>query len=241
MGLKKNNHYYLSYASTCCPEGIGYSMSNSPLGPWEYKGMIIDASDKTRGNHPGIIDYKGKSYCFGHTYDLLKSETSTFYERRSVDADRIVYNEDGTIQNHKYFTNDGPEQIETLNPFLKVEAETMAWSKGVKTDKSTEAGVYVTQIHNGDFIQVRGVDFQKGAKKAEFTIASSNSGIVEIHLNKVDGEIIGTSKIENTGGSQNWKTFTTKLKKVKGVHDLFFVFKGEQGELFNFNAWKFIK
>ncbi|MEO7976168.1 glycoside hydrolase family 43 protein [Flavobacterium sp.] len=237
---KKNNHYYLSYASTCCPEGIGYSMSNSPLGPWEYKGMIVDASDKTRGNHPGIIDFKGKSYCFGHTYDLIKSETSTFYERRSVDADRIIYNEDGTIQNHPYFTKDGPEQIETLNPFSRIEAETMAWSKGVKTD-SDVSGVYVTQIHNGDFIQIRGVDFTKSPKKINLITASLNTGIIEIHLDKPDGEIITTCQIENTGGATSWKTFTSKVKKVKGVHDLFFVFKGGQGELFNFNAWKFIK
>jgi beta-xylosidase len=238
---KRKNHYYLSYASTCCPEGIGYAMSNSPLGPWEYKGMIINASEKTRGNHPGIIDYKGKSYVFGHTYDLLKSETSTFYERRSVDAERMVYNEDGTIQNYSYFTKEGPEQIETLNPFRRIEAETMAWSKGVKADKDKESGVYVTQIHNGDFIQIRGVDFAKGAKKIEIIAASLNGGTIEIRLDTVDGDIIGASKIENTGGWQNWKTFKTKVKKVNGVHDLFFVFKGEQGELFNFDAWKFSK
>ena len=203
--------------------------------------MIVDASDKTRGNHPGIIDYKGKSYVFGHSYDLIKSETSTFYERRSVDADRIIYNEDGTIQNHSYFTKEGPEQIETLNPFKRIEAETMAWSKGVKSDKSQEAGVYVTQIHNGDFIQVRGVDFAKGAKKIEIFAAAVNTGTVEIRIDKVDGELIGICNIENTGGLQNWKTFKTKVKKINGVHDLFFVFKGEQGELFNFDAWKFSK
>ncbi|RZM10877.1 MAG: DUF1653 domain-containing protein, partial [Pedobacter sp.] len=59
---KKSVHYYLSYASTCCPEAIGYSMSTSPAGPWEYKGMIMDVTERSRGNHPGIIDYKGKSY-----------------------------------------------------------------------------------------------------------------------------------------------------------------------------------
>ena len=238
---KKNKHYYMAYASTCCPEGIGYAMSNSPLGPWEYKGMIIDASKKTNGNHPGIIDYKGKSYCFGFGYDLLKQETTVHSERRSVDVDRIIYNEDGTIQNHDYFTKEGPEQIETLNPFRRVEAETIAWSKGLKTDRSPKTGMYVTQIQNGDFIQVRGVDFAKGAKKMEIIAASLNAGTVEVHLDKADGEVIGTVKIDKTDGWQNWKTFKTKVKKVSGVHDLFFIFKGEQGELFNFDAWKFSK
>lgn len=31
----------------------------------------------------------------------------------------------------------------------------------------------------------------------------------------------------------NWKTFSTKVEKVDGVHDLFFVFKCDNGELFN--------
>lgn len=30
---KRNGHYYLAYASTCCPEGIGYAMSDQPTGP----------------------------------------------------------------------------------------------------------------------------------------------------------------------------------------------------------------
>lgn len=30
---KRNGNYYLAFASTCCPEGIGYAMSKNPLGP----------------------------------------------------------------------------------------------------------------------------------------------------------------------------------------------------------------
>ena len=66
---KGEKKWYLSFASTCCPEGIGYAMSDSPTGPWEYKGHIMNHTVSTRGNHPGIIDYKGRSYCFGLNYD----------------------------------------------------------------------------------------------------------------------------------------------------------------------------
>ena len=38
---KRNGHYYLAFASTCCPEGIGYAMSDSPTGPWKTKGYIM--------------------------------------------------------------------------------------------------------------------------------------------------------------------------------------------------------
>jgi hypothetical protein len=238
---KRNAHYYMAYASTCCPEGIGYAMSNSPAGPWEYKGMIVDASDLTRGNHPGIIEYKGNAYCFGHSYDLLKQSTSTFYERRSVDMDQMIYNEDGTIQNRHYWSVNGPEQVGTLNPFQRVEAETMAWSEGVKSAKNDKSGVFLTQIQTGDYIQVRGVDFGKGAKNFEAIAASLAGGTIEIHLNDKDGPVIGVCEIGNTDGFEIWKSFKINVEKVKGVNDVYFVFKGDDGDLFNFDAWEFSK
>lgn len=249
---KRNGHYYLAFASTCCPEGIGYAMSNSPTGPWEYKGMIVDASEKTRGNHPGIIEFKGKSYCFGHSYDLIKQTTPKFYERRSVDMDEMVYNPDGTIQNRTYWSVEGPEQVETLNPFKRVEAETMAWSEGVKTMFETEwegdfewargkkiaDRLFVTHIHNGDYILVKGADFTKGAKSVEVSAASLYGGKIEIHTDKIDGPIIATIDINTSREGGIWKTLNAPVNNIEGVHDLYFVFRGEK-DLFNFDWWKF--
>ncbi|GGF71040.1 glycoside hydrolase family 43 protein [Wenyingzhuangia marina] len=238
---KRNGHYYMSYASTCCPEGIGYAMSDSPTGPWEYKGMVVEASEKTRGNHPGIIDYKGKSYCFGHSYDLIKRETSTFYERRSVDMDEIFYNEKGEIETLPYWSVNGPAPAGTVNPFMGVEAETMAWSEGVKTDKSKELGIYVTQIHNGDYIQIREVDFSKGAKQFKVDAMPLSGGVIEIRIDDKDGDLLGVCNIKSNH-KESWESFKTKIKKVSGIHDLYLVFKGDtQEQLFNIDKWKFKK
>lgn len=230
---KHKEHYYLAYASTCCPEGMGYAMSTSPTGPWENKGMIVDASELSRGNHPGIVEFKGKTYAFGHTYDLIKSETSTFYERRSVDMDQISYNEDGTIQNRHYWTNEGPEQVGTLNPYKRIEAETMAWSEGVKTKKDLQKGVYLTNIQDGDYTQLKGVDFMNGATKFMVMAATVNGGSIEIRLDSKDGELIGICNISNTENWNIWKPFNCKVKKVKGVHDVYFIYKGSTSNLFN--------
>ena len=250
---KRNDHYYLAYASTCCPEGIGYAMSNSPTGPWEYKGMIVDASELTRGNHPGIIEYKGKWYCFGHSYDLLKLTTSRFYERRSVMLDEMVYNPDGTIQNRHYWSVDGPEQVGTLDPFKRIEAETMAWSEGVKTRFETEwegdfewdkgkkiaDRMFVTSIHNGDYIMVKGVNFSKEAKSVEVSVASLYGGKIEIRIDKIDGPIIATVDVNTSSEGGIWSTVAAPVNKnIKGVHDVYFVFRGEK-DLFNFDWWKF--
>ena len=131
---KHGDHYYLAFASTCCPEGIGYAMSDSPLGPWKYAGHIMDHTPRTRGNHPGIIDYKGKSYCFGLNYDVFRLSESRHAERRSVSAAEMEYNPDGTIRELPYFLECKLEQIEPFSPYREVEAETMAWGNGLKTD-----------------------------------------------------------------------------------------------------------
>lgn len=251
---KHNNFYYMAYASTCCPEGIGYAMSDKPNGAWEYKGMIIDASEKSRGNHPGIIQYKGKWYVFGHSYDLLKQLTSKFYERRSVDMDEMIYNPDGTIQNRQYFSVEGPAQVKYLNPFERVEAETMAWSEGVKTHSETEwegdfdwargkkiaDRYFVTSIHNGDYLLVKGVDFGSGAKSVEISVSPIYGGTLEIRTGSIEGPIVASINVGYTRESGIWKNITAPVSKLNGVHDLYFVFKGKK-DLFDFDWWKFSK
>lgn len=55
-----------------------------PVGPWEFKGYIMKPNGKSSGNHPGIIDYKGKSYVFGFNYRLNFMITDKHHERRSI-------------------------------------------------------------------------------------------------------------------------------------------------------------
>lgn len=249
---KRKGKYYLSYASTCCPEGIGYAMSNSPTGPWEYKGMIVDASEKSRGNHPGIIEYKGKSYCFGHASDIIKRQTTKFYERRSVDMDEMVYNADGTIQNRHYWSVEGPAQLGAFNPYRRVEAETMAWSEGVKTrfeeeyernfmwdrGKKLAERLFVTSIHNGDYIMVQGVDFGNGPQSVEVSVASMYGGKIEFRTGKINGPLLATVDVKSESDAGVWKTLSVPTSKTKGKQDLYIVFKGEK-ELFDFDWWHF--
>ncbi|MEO5944490.1 MAG: glycoside hydrolase family 43 protein [Ferruginibacter sp.] len=251
---KRNGHYYMAYASTCCPEGIGYTMSNSPTGPWVYKGAIMEGTRKSNGNHPGIIDYKGSSYVFGLNYDVLKQTMSKHYERRSVSVDKIIYNSDGTIQPLPYWTKAGVKQIGTFNPYRQVEAETIAFSEGLKTEKVTEwerniswnkgkmiaERHIVTSINNGDYIKVQGVDFFKGASSMDVNVASLYGGKIEIRIDKINGRLLGVVNVNTSAEGEIWKTITTPVKKISGVHDLFFVFKGDK-DLFNFDWWQFNK
>lgn len=252
MWSRKNDKgekwYYLAFASTCCPEGIGYAMSKSPTGPWEHKGHIMNHTPQTRGNHPGIIDFKGKSYCFGLNYDVFRFETSRHAERRSVSAAEMKYNPDGTIQELPYFLDCELNQVGTFNPFRRVEAETMAWGYGLKTTRENPSGpwnptLFVTDIDDGEYILIKGVDMGSGAKSFKASAsAGMHGGTIELHVDDVDGPMIGSLEVPYT--HFKYEELTTGLKNAQGVHDLYLVFKGtkqQKRNLFNLDWWKMEK
>jgi beta-xylosidase len=257
---KHDGHYYLAFASTCCPEGIGYAMSDGPEGPWEYKGHIMDHTVRTRGNHPGIIEFNGKSYVFGLNYDIMHLKTFAHAEQRSVSVAELHYNEDGTIQEVPYFLDNVVEQVKNFDPYRKgkddylhrVEAETMAWGYGLKTsylDTEFEydytvgylpRNMYVHDIDNGEYILVRGVDFgRKGAKKIMAALGSDGYGCMEVRLDAPDGPMKALIAVTPTGGKTVFKTYKAKFKKrIRGVHDLYLVFIGAEKDLFTIDWWR---
>lgn len=235
---KRNNLYYLIYAAAGVPESIAYSTSPSPTGPWTYQGLIMERHPKLAfTNHSGIIDYEGKSYFFYHNEALPNGGGF----RRSTCVEQFDYNADGTIPVIVPSEEGIKTSVANLNPFKRNEAETIAWSEGLKTASDSIRGVYLTLINNSDYLKVRSVDFANGAKMFEATAASVAGGKIEIRLDAKDGQLIGVCDITNTGGADNWKIFPAKVNKVKGVHDLYFMFIGNESELFNFDAWKFRK
>lgn len=242
---KRNGKYYMAFASTCCPEGIGYAMSDTPLGPWEYKGHIMNHTPRTNGNHPGIISYKGKDYVFGLSYDVLRMETPDHHERRNVEVAEMKYNPDGTIPEVPYWRESELNPAGTIDPYHRVEAETMAWGYGLKNGRLDSRNLYVGNIDNGEYIIVRNVDFGvSGPKKFQVCAASvKKGGMIELRIGSPDGTLIGKIKIKETGSVNKYTLNTTNIKNINGVHDLYIVFNGNDpaGDLFRLDWWKFIR
>lgn len=253
----EGSKYYLAFASTCCPEALGYAMSDSPTGPWVEKGYIMRPTERDRGNHPGICDFKGHSYVFGQNYDLMHLETFQHHERRSVSAQEINYNADGTIQEIPYWLDQKPmNQLHWLNPYRRVEAETMNWGFGLKSAKMGientgvvkdmpesvgKKNMYIFDINDGEYIRLRGVDFgSKGAKQFSIVAAAAAKAgcTVTLRLNSQDGPVIGTATVKSTGSVDKYKTFTTKVAGATGVHDLYICFSNAQGDV-RLDWWQF--
>jgi arabinoxylan arabinofuranohydrolase len=236
---KRGSLYYIVYPADGTPEKISYTTSSGSTGPWMYRGDIMakeSGSGSSFTNHPGVIDYQGHSYFFYHNGALPGGGGY----KRSVCVEEFTYKSDGTIPTITMSTA-GPAAIATLNPFQQVEAETIAFSAGLKTEVCSEGGMDVTQISNGDYIKVKNVAFGAGATSFDARVASSTSGgNIELHLDSLSGTVIGTCAIAGTGGAQTWTTKSCSVTSTTGTHDLFLKFTGSgTGVLFNFNWWKF--
>lgn len=228
------------FAAGPISEHIGYSTSKSPVGPWKYQGVVMPTQGGSFTNHPGVIDFKGKSYFFYHNGALPGGGGFT----RSVCVEEAVFNPDGTIKQMN-MTEGIKKGITTVNPYVKSEAETMAWSKDVKAMQNNEVGVFITAMKNDAFTKVKDVDFRKdGASKFTARLGTTHNSDVsmEVRLDNIDGELIGTIKVPMTGGNDRWALVTTDIQKVTGIHDVYFVFKGKaSSKIMFFDYWMFSK
>jgi hypothetical protein len=195
------------------------------------------------GNHPGIIDFKGKSYVFGFNYKLNWELTDVHRERRSVCVAEMTYDPDGTIQKLPWWNDEGVAQVGTFNPYAQVDASTICYEKGVKTKPrgSDQQGVYVNAIENGAYIKIKGVDFgNKGATNFIASVAAAADGAtITMRLDSETGNAIGTLKVKSTGALDKWETQSCRITGARGVHDLYLKFFGGNGRLFNLDHWKF--
>jgi arabinoxylan arabinofuranohydrolase len=235
--FKRNNLYYMIFAAGPIPEHIAYSTSPGPTGPWTYRGKVISATNSgSFTNHAGAVEYKNKWYLFYHTGKLPGGGGYT----RSVAVESFQFNADGTIPVVS-MTTAGPAPIANLNPYRRVEAETMASSEGLKVAQDAQTGVYVTKINNGDNIKLRSVDFSLATVDSVIVRAAcaGTGGTIEFRQGSKTGTVLATVTIANTGGATTWKNFSAPLSAVSGVNDLFLMFKGSgTGDLFNFDAWE---
>ena len=100
--FRRGQTYYMSYAgnsagpqSECTPAiyhaCLAYGTSDSPLGPWTYRGVLLDPVSSTT-SHEGILEFKGQWYLIYHTADAKDGG----HFRRSVAIDRLYWDDSTT-------------------------------------------------------------------------------------------------------------------------------------------------
>ena len=187
----------------------------------------------------------------------LYEEAPWLYKRKGA---YYLFYAGGPIPEHlAYATSDSPEGpwkyggtvmakegvekgLKPLCPYRKVEAETMAWSKRMKSDYNPQVGVFVTALRNGSYTRVRDVDFGEKAPSrilARLSTTHNADIVMEVRLDRLEGKVLAELKVPRTGGSDRWKLVEKQIPQVTGVHDLYFIFKGKaMRNLAYFDYWK---
>ena len=127
---KCDGHYYNVYASMGPGrETISYAMAENVEGPWTNMGELSGMAKDSFTIHPGVIDYKGKSYLFYHNSTLSLDGYGPATGRRSICVDEMFYNADGTIR-----------------PVVQTRA-------GIKTLVPAEKGAFETRKYRNVFVE----------------------------------------------------------------------------------------
>ncbi|WP_143149676.1 family 43 glycosylhydrolase [Fibrobacter sp. UWT2] len=236
---KRGKKYYMIYAAGGIPESIDYSWSDSPTGPWTYKGVIMPKSEPGAAFtvHSGIVDFKGRSFFFYHNQKNVKGGGYS----RSTAIEEFTWNADGTIPTIRATNNGVVKPIKNLDPFVRVEAETKSWVGGMTVNtsggytiiehvKAQNGAVYLTNMGNSFYTKVRSVDMGDGADRI-IVCTRGNGGKLELHAGSENGALLATMNIPS---SSAWQENSFDLTDAAGVDDLFFVVK--QGG-FDFDYW----
>ncbi len=230
---RRGDLYYLTYPSGGVPEHMAYSTAPTINGPWTYRGRIMNEAENSFTIHGGEVTFKGHNYMFYHNGSLPNG--GGFH--RSASVEEFTYNPDGTIP-FIPFTKKGPDPIGTLDPYQRVEAETMADSWGVKTDRLAGKDHHVRKIDNGDWIKIREVDFgtDSPASVTVQTLNFMNPGTIEFYLNSIGDNPFAKVEIN---GKVSMQTVKIKSRRpITGKHDVYILFRGGDEQLFDFDWWK---
>ena len=243
FAFEYNGNYYLTYPYVReNTEVLGYAMSKNPMGPYEYKGLIMPEHENgCWTNHHSIVNYKGQWYLFYHQNAFSPRDD----KRRSVQIDKLYFNPDGTIQEVKKTMrgvgiNQATERIE-IDRYSEASSDvTTQLIDTVNTFRSYEA----TLPAKGSWIKYKDINFDcltdgyvlvsaKAAGNTKFFIREKDAN------GKILAEIDMTVKPETPAGmpamfrrdfSNQWLTQTAALNYTpKGVSDLVITCEGDAG------------
>jgi hypothetical protein len=113
------------------------------------------------------------------------------------------------------------------NPTGKVLAISATRRRGAKDVLGGELGQVVGDIKNGNWLEFEGVDCGSESYELSFHVASPDSSQLEIRKDNIDGAVLGSAIMPDTGGWDQWKTVKVGIDVLTGVNNLALVFKND--------------
>ena len=243
FAFEYNGNYYLTYPYVReNTEVLGYAMSKNPMGPYEYKGLIMaEHENGCWTNHHSIINYKGQWYLFYHHNDFSPRDD----KRRSVCIEKLYFNADGTIKEVKptmrgVGINNATEKIEIDRFSAASKDATTQLIDTINTFCSYEATLPV----KGSWMRYNDIDFScitdgyvivkaKASENTKFFIrekAANGKIIAKVDLTVKPEAPAGMPAMFRRDFSNKWLSLTAPLEYTpKGVTDLVITVEGDAG------------
>ena len=243
FAFEYNGNYYLTYPYVReNTEVLGYAMSKNPMGPYEYKGLIMaEHENGCWTNHHSIINYKGQWYLFYHHNDFSPRDD----KRRSVCIEKLYFNADGTIKEVKptmrgVGINKATEKIEIDRFSTASNDVTTHLIDTINTFRSYEATLPV----KGSWMRYNDIDFScitdgyviikaKASENTKFFIrekAANGKIIAKVDLTVKPEAPAGMPAMFRRDFSNQWLSLTAPLDYTpKGVTDLVITVEGDAG------------
>ncbi|MBQ4465786.1 MAG: endo-1,4-beta-xylanase [Oscillospiraceae bacterium] len=220
---------------------ICYMTSKNPLGPWNkstFSGMVFGNTgaqgiDKGGNNHHSIIYFKDKYYVAYHSrQQALRMDAAhdgKDHNYRSTQINEATFNPStGKITCKGDMV--GVKQIETLNPYTTVGAETMNnQSKNVQVQG---LGDTVVVAKANDWTKVSGVKFE-GLTGIKVKASSANGATIRMTVGGVNGDVVSYINVP-AGGSMTEIEAGVADKNLSGTKDVYFSFNGDV----TFDSWE---
>lgn len=202
--------YYYVYADMerGKPTALGYATGKSPLGPFTYRGIIIDndgCDPASWNNHGSIECVDGQWYVFYHRCSRGSQQ------HRRLCIEKIQINPDGTIDEVKMTSQGVGDPFAPGEKIMGYQACGMKGNVRIDVDSSYEE--VLSSISDGDEAVFRYV--QNEAEWTRIDIQCSGSGCIQIYM---DEQRAGFMEVENT--DENYHLYTASIRMSAGVREL---------------------
>ena len=241
--FERNGIYYFSYPHVeNNVERLEYAMGDNPMGPFIWKGVIMDESPVECWTvHHSVIEYKGQWYLFYHQNDY----SPDFDKNRSVQIDSLFFNPDGTIKKiprTKRGVGLTPATSEIqIDRYSKISS--LGTSISFLDSNDTFQGWKTTFVGSDAWAQYNAVNVQDGIKSIQVKINSPNGGKLRIYTGEGGGFnpnarwLIAEVNVPET---KDWKLISTPVNQLEtGIKNLVLINEG--GEIVEVDWIKFEK
>lgn len=225
--FERNGLYYLTYPRVANKiERIEYAIADNPLGPFEYKGVIMDESPTgCWTNHQSVASFKGQWYFFYHHNDF----SPDFDKNRSIRADSLFFTSDGLIKKVTP-THRGigvTKASSKIHPDRYTDISTQGYSIEFLNQADPFQGWKSVFSQAQAWVRYNTVEFpQQPLKQVSIRMQAANaSGVLEIRSALEAGKVIAEIPVN---ANARWEEVVHPVKaSPTGMQDLVFVYNGK--------------